>query len=379
LIAFFHDKLPHKDIDTFFMSAEFIVQGYNHGGYLYPFYFRIPNLGHITMSTLNPRGKNPTKHGSKGLHPRNLHSQGYDFPSLAKSYPPLASHVKTNAHGKLSIEFADPLAVKTLNTALLKHHYDIIDWDIPEGALCPPIPGRADYIHHIADLLGCGELTTDQASNQPKITLLDIGTGANGIYPLLACTIYGWHCVGSDINTRSLQNIASVIANNPKLKDDFALRAQHDRSHIFDGIIQPGEYFDVSVCNPPFHASADEALKSSLRKFSNLARNRAQKSTTSFSQNSNRNKSIASPPTLNFGGLEAELWCKGGERMFLKKLIRESQIFSEQCHWFTSLVSKIDNVKPAKKLLHKLGAVEIREIEMAQGNKITRILAWTFI
>ena len=65
--------------------------------------------------------------------------------------------------------------------------------------------------------------------------------------------------------------------------------------------------------------------------------------------------------------------------MFLKKLIRESQTFSEQCRWFTSLVSKIDNVKPARKLINKLGAIETREIEMAQGNKITRILAWTFI
>tara|TARA_B110000977_G_scaffold196596_2_gene277277 strand:+ start:381 stop:509 length:129 start_codon:yes stop_codon:yes gene_type:complete len=42
-------------------------------------------------------------------------------------------------------------------------------------------------------------------------------------------------------------------------------------------------------------------------------------------------------------------------------------------------VSKIDNVKPAKKLLNKLSATEIREMEMAQGNKITQILAWTFI
>ncbi len=331
------------------------------------------------MSTLRRSKKNQTKPNPKGLHPRNLHRQDYDFPSLVKSYPPLASHVKTNTYGNLSIEFADPLAVKSLNAALLKRHYNIIDWDIPEGALCPPIPGRVDYIHYIAELLGCSELATNQAKTQPKTTLLDIGAGANGIYSLLACKIYGWHCVGSDINTQSLQNVASIIANNPKLKDYFTLRRQHDKNHIFDGIIQAGEYFDVSVCNPPFHASRDEALKSSQRKFNNLARNRGEQTTTLFNQNDATHKSIPTSPTLNFGGLEAELWCKGGERMFLKKLIKESQLFSDQCRWFTSLVSKIDNVKPAKKLLHKLGAIEIREIEMAQGNKITRILAWTFI
>lgn len=317
------------------------------------------------MSTRYRSKNNQAKPNHKGLHPRNLHKQGYDFPALIKSYPSLASHVKTNTYGNLSIEFADPLAVKALNAALLKRHYNIIDWDIPDGALCPPIPGRVDYIHYVAELPGLGEPTANPAKSQSQTTLLDIGTGANGIYSLLACQIYGWHCVGSDINTQSLENVTSIIAKNPELKDCFTVRTQHDKNHIFDGIIQPEEFFDVSVCNPPFHASQDEAFKSSQRKLTNLSRNRGEQ------------KSTAS--TLNFGGLEAELWCKGGERLFLKKLIRESQTFSAQCRWFTSLVSKIENVEPAKKLIRKLGAIDIREIEMKQGNKMTRILAWTFI
>jgi len=317
------------------------------------------------VSTLYRREKNQTKPNRIGLHPRNLHKQGYDFPSLVKSCPPLAPYVRKNAYGNLSIEFADPLAVKALNTALLKRYYSVIDWDIPEGALCPPIPGRADYIHYIAELLGVGEPTKNQANTQPNISLLDIGTGANGIYPLLACQIYGWQCVGTDINRQSLENVALIIANNPTLKDRFTLRKQHDKNHIFEGIIQTGEFFDVSVCNPPFHASQEDALTSSQRKINNLARNRGEQKTTSS--------------TLNFGGLEAELWCKGGERLFLKKLIKESLVFSTQCRWFTSLISKIDNVKPAKKLILKLGAIDVREIAMKQGNKTTRILAWTFI
>ncbi|MDL0433627.1 23S rRNA (adenine(1618)-N(6))-methyltransferase RlmF [Marinobacter sp. TBZ242] len=310
------------------------------------------------MSSLHRSKKSPTRPVRKGLHPRNLHNHGYDFPALIKSHPALAPHVKPNAHGELSIDFADPLAVKTLNAALLNRYYNIADWDIPEGALCPPIPGRADYIHYVADLPG---------PEQPDIKLLDIGTGANGIYPLLACQIYGWECVGSDINTQSIENVATIIANNPALKERFTLRTQPDKNHIFEGIIQPGEFFDVSVCNPPFHASPDEALKGSRLKLNNLARSRGEQ------------KAKTDSPTLNFGGLGAELWCKGGEQLFLKKLIRESQVYSTQCRWFTSLVSKADNVKPAKKLIRKLGALDIREIEMKQGNKITRVLAWTFI
>ncbi|HBS82206.1 23S rRNA (adenine(1618)-N(6))-methyltransferase RlmF [Vreelandella alkaliphila] len=314
------------------------------------------------MSIPHRSEKSQTRPVRKGLHPRNRHNQGYDFPALVTGHPALASHVKPNAHGDLSIDFADPLAVKTLNAALLNRYYNIVDWDIPEGALCPPIPGRADYIHYMADLLEIGpEL------EQRSIKLLDIGTGANGIYPILACQIYGWQCVGSDINPQSLENVATIIANNPTLKERFTLRTQHDKNHIFDGIIQTGEFFDVSVCNPPFHASLDEALKGSRLKLKNLARSRGEQKV--------KNQST----TLNFGGLGAELWCKGGEQLFLKKLIRESKVYSTQCRWFTSLVSKADNVKPAKKLIGKLGAVDIREIEMKQGNKITRVLAWTFI
>ena len=312
------------------------------------------------MNTPNGSEKSRARSVRKGLHPKNLHNQGYDFPALVKSHPALAPHVKPNAYGQLSIDFADPLAVKTLNAALLNRYYNIVDWDIPEGALCPPIPGRADYIHHIADLIGLER-------EQPNIKLLDVGTGANGIYPLLACQIYGWQCVGSDINAQSLENVATIIANNPTLKDRFTLRTQPDKNHIFEGIIQAGEFFDVSVCNPPFHASLDEALKGSQLKRNNLARSRGEQ------------KANIQSPVLNFGGLGAELWCKGGEHLFLKKLIRESQIYSTQCRWFSSLVSKGENVKPAKKLISKLGAVDSREIEMKQGNKVTRILAWTFM
>ncbi len=323
------------------------------------------------MSTPHRSDKNQTKLHHKNLHPRNLHKQGYDFLSLVKSYPALSLYVKTNDHGNLSIDFAEPQAVKALNTALLKQYYNIINWDIPEGALCPPIPGRVDYIHYIAELLEVAEPASNLDNTQPKITLLDIGTGANGIYPLLACQIYGWRCVGSDINTQSLENVGSIIANNPKLKECFTLRTQPDKNHIFDGIIQAGEFFDVSVCNPPFHASRDEALRGSRRKLTNLARNRGEQTTS--------HNSINATPILNFGGFDAELWCKGGERLFLKKLIKESLQFSTQCRWFTSLISKSDNIKPSKKLIRKLGATDIREIEMVQGNKITRILAWTFI
>jgi 23S rRNA (adenine1618-N6)-methyltransferase len=288
----------------------------------------------------------------KRLHPRNHHNQGYDFPSLIASHPTLAPFVFKNAFGTMSIDYSHAEAIKHLNAALLTYHYQIQGWDIPEGALCPPIPGRVDYIHHIADLLG----VSDRNNN---IRMLDIGIGASGIYSLLASHCYGWQCVGSDINQTSLNNVATILNKNKTLERLLTLRHQPSPHQIFEGIINQGEMFDVSVCNPPFHASAEEASKAHQQKQHNLK----------LKTNTN---------TLNFGGSAAELWCNGGEKLFLKKMIRESQAFAEQCRWFTSLVSKIENVKPAIKLIQKLGASDIKQIDMHQGNKITRILAWTF-
>lgn len=303
---------------------------------------------------------------SKGLHPRNIH-QSYDFTALVNSYPALAAFVSKNKHGKVSIDFADSKAVTALNTALLKHHYQI-DWQLPEGALCPPVPGRVDYIHYIAELLGVDEPST----NSSKINMLDIGIGANGIYSILASQIYGWQCVGSDINQQSLDNVDLIIAHNKSLQNTVNLRLQSNKNHIFNGIIESKDYFDITVCNPPFHASLEEALKANQRKVDNLARNRGEQ------PNKTQRAKNSDSATLNFGGSEAELWCNGGERLFLKKMIKESQDFAGQCHWFTSLVSKSDNIKPSIKLLRKQGVTDVREIEVAQGNKITRILAWTY-
>lgn len=292
----------------------------------------------------------------KKLHPRNIHNQEYDFSQLIKAYPDLAHYITRAPSSQQTIEFANPSAVKALNAALLKHHYRINDWNIPDGALCPPVPGRIDYIHYIADLL-------DSIEPDKNVRMLDIGTGANGIYPLLASSVYDWECVATDISKTSLDNVAKVLKSNSALKSRISLRLQHDKHKMFEGVVLPQEQFDISVCNPPFHASAEEALRGSQRKVTNLSKGKAE----------SKNK-----PLLNFGGMENELWCNGGEALFLKKMIKESKQFASQIRWFTSLVSKAENVKPLSKLANKAGATDVKVIEMTQGKKQTRILAWTF-
>lgn len=312
---------------------------------------------------------------NKGMHPRNLHNAGYDFEALISSFNELKPFVSRNDFGNLSIDFASPKAVKALNAALLKHHYGVDDWDIPEGFLCPPIPGRADYIHHIADLLAVKKSSKNKIPKGDKITVLDIGTGANVIYPLLGVQSYGWQFVGSDVDPASLENAQQIFAKNPGISGKFSCRLQGNTQHVFNGIINKDDRFDVTLCNPPFHASLAEASAGTARKLTNLAANRAAKSGSKATKKTTNIETAV----LNFGGQKAELWCEGGERQFLSNMISESRSYASQCFWFTSLISKKENLKPAQALLQKVNAHQVKVIEMHQGSKITRILAWTFL
>src|ERR1700761_6728862 len=148
----------------------------------------------------------------ENLHPRSLHRGQYDFERLIKSTPKLRDFVKPNQYGNLSVDFSDPDAVKTLNKALLKQFYGINNWDIPEGYLCPPIPGRADYIHYAADLLA--EVNGGVVPKGPKIHVLDIGRGANCVYPLIGSSVYGWTFVGTDIDPVAIQSAKDIVAAN---------------------------------------------------------------------------------------------------------------------------------------------------------------------
>jgi len=294
-----------------------------------------------------------------GLHPSNPHRFRYDFEALTKACPELKSFVFINEHQTETIDFSNPEAVKALNKSLLISHYDIQNWNIPAGYLCPPIPGRADYIHYLADLLA--STNKGIVPEGEMIVGLDIGIGANGIYPIIGNSAYGWSFVGTDIDENALQNCKKIIADNPKLVDVIALQLQIEPRFIFKNIILPEDKFAFTICNPPFHASPEEAAKSALRKVNALTATKTDK------------------PVLNFGGQNAELWCKGGELGFLTQMIYESAKYPMQCLWFTTLVSKKDNLKNIYKLLNKVGAAEIKTIDMAQGQKTSRIVAWTFL
>lgn len=290
------------------------------------------------------------------LHTRNLHRNSYDFDNLISCVPDLKHYVFKNAYGNFTINFSIPQAVKLLNKALLQHFYGIKNWDIADSNLCPPIPGRADYVHYIADLL------KETFNEIPKnIKGLDIGTGASLVYPLLAHQIYGWKMVGSDISKESIENAEVILGQNSDIQLDVELFFQKDSHFIFKNIITEKDKFVFSMCNPPFHESEEAALKGNFRKTKNLK------------------SSKKKPTNFNFSGQHNELWCEGGEIAFVSKMIEESTLFQSNVLWFTCLISKKENLPKLNSLLKKVKAIEVKTIDMAQGQKISRFLAWTFI
>ena len=285
------------------------------------------------------------------MHKNNKHQNNYNIPKLIEVEPELKHFVFENDFGTQTIDFTNPEAVKLLNKALLKTYY-IDYWEFPDTNLCPPIPGRVDYIHHLAELIEPYKLKS-------SVKVLDIGTGATCIYPLLGNSEYNWNFVATEVDNIALES-SKIIVDKNNLNKIIELRLQPNKSQILKDIIRENDAFTLSMCNPPFYKNEQDATQSNLRKLTGLNKENTK-------------------PNRNFSGTANELWYKGGEKAFLHTYLYESSLFKTQCFWYTSLVSNKDLVKSLQKSLKKLGATQIRVINMQLGNKISRIVAWTFL
>ena len=290
------------------------------------------------------------------MHPHNIHRDSYNFKKLIASHEALSEYVFLNDHGTETIDFSKPEAVYHLNKALLKVHYELTDWNIPAKYLCPPVPGRVDTFYYINDLL------SKKASE--NIKGLDIGTGANTIYCLLGAQAFNWTMVGTDIDINAIASAIENVNATEGLSEKIDIRHQNDNANIFKGIIQSDEYFDFTVCNPPFYSSQEAATKETLRKLRNLSEDKITFKTK---------KDVL----LNFGGQSHELWCNGGEALFIKRMIKQSVEYKAQVGFFTTLVSNASNLNKMYKQLDKLKASH-QTIKMSIGNKISHLLVWKF-
>jgi len=317
------------------------------------------------MTRTRPASPTAADRASTGFHRRNRHQGHYDFPRLVADYPALKPLLRTRPDGDSTIDFADAQAVRALNSALMRSAYGIANWTFPSGYLCPPIPGRADYVHGLADLLA--HRHGGQIPRGSGVRALDIGTGASCIYPLLGHSEYGWSFVASDVDADALRAAAAILRANPGHAAQIELRQQLESQRVFRGLLNEGEVFDLVMCNPPFHPSAKAVAEESARKWRQLQDRPAP---------SGR---VPQRPKLNFGGQAQELWCPGGELGFIQRMASESLELAQRVYWFSSLASKSAHLPTLSSGLRKLGATEIISTPMAQGQKQSRFLAWTFL
>ena len=294
------------------------------------------------------------------MHPENPHSSPYNFETLSDSNPDLEIFVFTNDHQNQTIDFADPEAVLQLNKALLLYHYELRDYTLPEGYLCPAVPGRADYLCHVKTLL---DEHLEDINKTPRYKVLDIGVGANCIYPVIGAQLFNWEMVGVDINQESIAAAKQIVAATKGLHKKIEIRYQNDNANIFNNAIKEGEYFDVTICNPPFHTSEIEANKGTMRKLANIS--------------VDKGYAFRQELTQNFGGKANELWCNGGEALFVKRMIKQSIVHKEHVGIFTTLISNKAHLNKLYKQLDKAKATH-KTIVMEIGNKHSRMLAWSF-
>jgi 23S rRNA (adenine1618-N6)-methyltransferase len=290
------------------------------------------------------------------MHAQNPYSDRYDLKRFVTHHSKLKNHIVLNLSGEETIDFSNSTAVYELNKAMLLADFNVEKYELPMGYLIPPIPGRLDYLLHLQEFI----LEKFNIDKNTKLRGLDIGTGANGIYCVLGSQHFNWTMVGSECDTKAVEIANANIQHTKTLKENIEIRHQENKSFLFKNMIHSDEHFDFTVCNPPFHTSKEEALRGSQRKLNNLGREFYKKDVA-----------------LNFEGQANELWCNGGEALFVKRLIKESVLYKTQISVFSTLVSKTASLTPIKKKLIKAKA-NYEVLSMDLGNKKSRILLWWF-
>lgn len=283
------------------------------------------------------------------IHSRNKNKERYDLEALVKINTKLATYIKPNIKGEDTIDFTNPVAIKTLNKSLLHYYYGIEHWNFPDTFICPSIPNKADYIHHMADVLTESNFGFLPLGN--KITCYDIGMGASCIYPIIGVTEYDWNFIASDIDEKSIVAAQAIVNTNNVLKNKVECKIQVNSKDFFYGIIDKEEKVDLAICNPPLYASLEDAKTGTQKKNAPYA----------------------------ISEIGDEIIYESGETGFLQRFVKESKKFAGNCFWFSALVSKQSNQKGMVDFLKELGATQTKVIPMGVGNKSSQIIAWTFL
>ncbi|AAW42333.1 conserved hypothetical protein [Cryptococcus deneoformans JEC21] len=284
------------------------------------------------------------------MHQNNPYlKQKPDFARLASRYPKFAPFVSVSEDGYTSINFQDPTALRELTKCLLKEDWNL-DVDLREDRLCPTIPNRLDYIYHVLDL----EPHLPSSSLRP-LRILDIGTGATAIYPILLARLRpDSRIVATEIDESSYNHAKATLEKNNIPPSSITVLKSPTPDPILFPLLEckgKSEDWDLTICNPPFFASSQEMLQGMELK----------------------DRQAHAAPTAS----DNELITRGGELAFITSMIRESIDIGHKCTWYTTLVGKYSSLQPLIETLREFKIDNYFVINMKQSRTSRWILGWS--
>ena len=264
-----------------------------------------------------------------------------DFLILIKEFPELKKYIIKHDEKieEFSFDWSNNDLSLLMTKSILNYYFNIKYYDIPKGFLIPPVPSRLNYLNLINELI--------KDIEKENIIGVDIGTGANIIYPILGNSIYCWKFICSEINNESYNN-AKIILQNNNLEKNITLIKQANKNNIFITILNQENKYTFSMCNPPYY-DYEQEIKIEEKKRD-----------TEF----------------NFD----EVYYKKGELGFFERYFEESICYKKNIFLFTILIGKKSNSEIIYDKINSYNNIiklcDIKKI--MTGNNVRYIIYWSF-
>jgi len=157
---------------------------------------------------------------------------------------------KLYTNGKC-LDFSRPEARHVVARVCLELHWNL-KWECPRDRLAPCVPNRVAYLAWLYE----------EVLPKRDLRVIDVGTGASCIYPLLGSRMFDWSFVATDIDTEAVKTAKANVKLNPDL-NIFVIKVDPDAPPLTSAKLLCEESssitsFDLSMTNPPFFADEEE-------------------------------------------------------------------------------------------------------------------------
>ena len=264
-----------------------------------------------------------------------------DFLILIKEFPELKKYIIKHDEKieEFSFDWSNNDLSLLMTKSILNYYFNIKYYDIPKGFLIPPVPSRLNYLNLINELI--------KDIEKENIIGVDIGTGANIIYPILGNSIYNWKFICSEINNESYNNAKLILQKN-NLEENINLIKQENKNNIFVSIINQENKYTFSMCNPPYYDYEQEIKIEDKKR----------------------------DTEYNFD----EVYYEKGELGFFERYFEESICYKKNIFLFTILIGKKSNSEIIYDKINSYNNIiklcDIKKI--MTGNNVRYIIYWSF-